>query len=110
MSVLPDLVKTSGKLARVALCESFDQRILRAAHTLNQHRLAKVILLGDYDDLDRAAVGYRTDLDGMDVLDYEGAEMQYGIKTQLAELDPNGGLDPTDPVVAGAWLVRNGLA
>jgi phosphate acetyltransferase len=110
MSILSDFTRPAGKLPRVVLCESFDQRILRAAETLDQHKLAKVVLLGDYDELDRAAVGYRTDLKDMDVLDYECAKMQDGIKAQLAEIGPNGGLDPTDPVVAGAWLVRNGLA
>ncbi|MDO8682841.1 MAG: phosphate acyltransferase [Armatimonadota bacterium] len=104
MSILSNLKSASGKLPRVVLCESFDQRILRAAHTLNQHKLAKVTLLGNYDDLDKAAIGYRTDLDGIDILDYEGDKTQTGIKSQLSELDP------TDPVVAGAWLVRNGLA
>ena len=42
-------IKPVTNLARVVLCESYDQRILRAAHTLNQHRLAKVILLGNPD-------------------------------------------------------------
>lgn len=110
MSTLSSFIKTTETAPRVVLCESFDQRVLRAAHTLNQHKLARVMLLGNYDELDRAAVGYRTALDGMEVLDYEGPKMQSGIKAVLQEIGVNGSLDPTDPVVAGAWLVRNGLA
>lgn len=110
MSTLDNFTKPTGKLSRVVLCESFDQRVLRAAHTLNQHKLAGVALLGNYDELERAAVGYRTDLGGMEILDFEDAKMQSGIRSQLAEIDPSGVLDPTDPVVGGAWLVRNGLA
>lgn len=110
MSIFANLTRPPRKLSRVVLCESFDQRILRAAHTLNQHKLAQVMLLGSYDDLDRAAVGYRTDLTSMEVLDYEGSKMQGGIKAALAEIGSGDSLDPTDPVVAGAWLVRNGLA
>jgi len=110
MSILSGFMRRPGKLPRVVLCESFDQRVLRGAQALTQHRLAQVVLLGDYDDLDRAAVGNRVQLDGMDVLDYEAAQMQEGIQAQLQELDANGSLDPTDPVVAGAWLVRSGLA
>jgi phosphotransacetylase len=68
------------------------------------------VLLGNYDELDKAAVGYRTDLDGMEILDYESSEMQGGIKTALDGLGSEHGLDPTDPVVAGAWLAANGLA
>ena len=103
-------IKPVGKLARVVLCESFDQRILRAAHTLNQHRLAKVILLGNPDLLDRAAVGNRTDLKGIDVVDYETAPVQKEIKAALAGLEPAEVTDPTDPVVAGAWMARAGRA
>jgi phosphotransacetylase len=110
MSVLTGFSKPTGKLARVVLCESFDQRVLRAAHELNQHKLAKIILLGEYEDLDRFALGYRASLDGIEVLDYEKEDTQRSIKSSLAELDPDGSFDPTDPVVAGAWLVRNGLA
>ncbi|MHB9036885.1 MAG: phosphate acyltransferase [Armatimonadota bacterium] len=110
MSMLTSFKKPTGKMPRVVLCESFDQRVLRAAHTLNQHKLAQVVLLGDYDELDRAAVGCRADLDGIDILDYESDEMQSGIKSTLESIDADGAFDPTDPVVAGAWLVRTGLA
>lgn len=110
MTVLPTFVKKAAKLPRVVLCESFDQRVLRAAHTLNQHKLAQVVLLGSFDELDRLAVGYRADLGGMDVLDYEGAELQERITARLRELELLETLDPTDPVVAGAWLVSSGLA
>ncbi|NLC55922.1 MAG: hypothetical protein GX774_03685, partial [Armatimonadetes bacterium] len=110
MSVLPNPPRRSGKLPRVVLCESFDQRVVRAAHVLNQHKLAQVVLLGDYEELERVAVGYRTDLAGIDVLNYEGEEIQTQIQAQLAALGLTDRLDATDPVVAGAWLVRNGLA
>ena len=110
MSIVQNNTKPTGKPPRVIFCESFDQRVLRAAHTLNQHRLAQVILLGDYDELDRAAVGYRASLDGIEVLDYESRDMQKGIRKSLQELGDSDGFDPTDPVVAGAWLVKNGLA
>ena len=103
-------IKPVSKLARVVLCESFDQRILRAAHTLNQHRLAKIILLGNPDLLDRAAVGNRTDLKGIDLVDYETAPVQKEIKAALAGLEPAEVTDPTDPVVAGAWMARAGRA
>jgi len=109
MSMFTAVSPQIGQLPRVVLCESFDQRVLRAAHRLNQHRLARVQLLGNMDELDRVAVGYRTELSGIDVLDYEIARTQQGIRSTLAELHLDD-LDPTDPVVAGAWLVRNGLA
>lgn len=92
------------------LCESFDQRVLRAANILNQHKLAQVVLLGDYDELDTAAVGCRTSLDGIEVLDYEGDAIQRSIRSDLRALDCDNSFDPTDPVVAGAWLARNGMA
>jgi phosphotransacetylase len=110
MSVLPINSRPAGRLPKVVLCESFDQRVLRAAHTMNQHRMAKIVLLGDYDELDRAAVGYRTTLDGMEVLDYEGDRIQSAIKSLLSASGADGSLDPTDPVVAGAWLVKSGAA
>ncbi len=107
---MDDFRTHTGRRPRVVLCESFDQRVLRAAQVLNQHKMAEVVLLGDYEELDRAAVGYRTDLRGMEVLDFESESMQERIRAQVSELDPSGALDPTDPVVAGAWLVRNKLA
>jgi len=102
--------KRVGRLPRVVMCESFDQRVLRAAHTLNQHKLAQVVLLGDYEQLDSAAVGYRGTIEGMEVLDYESAQMQSGIASGLSALHSRTGLDPMDPVAAGAWLVRTGMA
>ena len=109
MSVISNVLKPGTRLPKVVFCESFDQRVLRAAHTLNQHKLARVVLLGDYDELDRAAVGNRTSLDGMEIVNYETTEMQDSIKSLVSE-NGGSGLDPTDPVVAGAWLVKNGLA
>jgi phosphotransacetylase len=110
MFVLPTYKKPEGRLPRAVLCESFDQRVLRAAQLLSTYGFARVILLGDYNELDRAAVGYRTDLTGTEIMNCEEAKLQIGIKSRLAELDPGGNLDPTDPVVAGAYLVRSGLA
>ncbi len=110
MAILQQFSKPTARLPRVVLCESFDQRVLRAAHSLNQHKLAKVMLLGDYDELDKAAVGYRTSLDGIEVLEYESEKTQDAIKASLAEFGLGDTFDPTDPVVAGAWFVRNGLA
>jgi len=109
MSVAPNF-KLAGDLPRVVMCESFDQRVLRAAHVLNQHQLARVLLLGNRDELERAAIGYRTSLDGMEVLDYESAATQGSIRSHISELDPKGDLDAGDPVVAGAWMVGTGLA
>ena len=102
--------KPASKLARVVLCESFDQRILRAAHTLNQHRLARVILLGNPDLLDQAAVGNRTELKGIELYDYEAAAAQKEIQAAVAGLGSAEVTDSTDPVVAGAWLARTGRA
>jgi phosphotransacetylase len=103
-------IKPVAKLARVVLCESFDPRILRAAHTLNQHRLANVILLGNPELLDRAAVGSRTELKGIELCDYESAPVQKELKAALAGLGSTEVTDPTDPVVAGTWLARAGRA
>ena len=110
MSVLPDGTKFADKLRRVVFCESFDHRVLRTAHTLNQHKLARIVLLGRRDELERAAVTCRTSLQGMDVVDYESDRMQNSVSSTLAELGMSDTTDPADPVVAGAWLVRNGLA
>jgi len=108
--MFPIPIKPVATLARVVLCESFDQRILRAANTLNQHRLAKVILLGNPDLLEQAFVGSRADLKGIERFDYETAPVQKEIKAALARRGSKEDLDPTDPVVAGAWLARAGRA
>ncbi len=105
-----ELRQPARDLRRVVLCESFDQRVLKAAHVLNQHQLARVLLLGNRDELERAAVGYRTSLEGMEVIDYETAATQESIGPYVSELDPKGDLDPADPVVAGAWMVGTGSA
>ena len=110
MTVYSNVIKPAGKLSRVVLCESFDQRILRAAHALNQHKLAKVILLGDPDLLERTAVGNRSDLKGIDIIDYETPAIQKEIKASLPVMDRAEINDTTDPVVAGAWLARTGRA
>ncbi len=108
MSMFSRPMKSTDKLARVVLCESFDQRMLRAAHALNQYKLAQVILLGNPDMLDRAAVGNRADLKGIEILDYETPALQKELKAALAGVKSSEALDPTDPVVAGAWLARTG--
>lgn len=108
--MLAKAIRAASKPARVVLCESFDQRMLRAAHMLNQHRMAKVILLGNPDALDRAAAGARADLRGIDILDYESASLQKDIRAALEGLGPAEVADTTDPVVAGAWCARTGRA
>lgn len=100
----------SERLPTLVLCESFDQRVLRAAQMLNQHRFAHVVLIGNYDELERAAVGYRANLDGIEVVDYESPELRARLEAQLAGIDRGDGLDPTDPVIAGALMVRAGMA
>jgi len=100
----------AGKPPRVVLCESYDPRVLRVAHTLTRHKLAQVTLLGDHEELDRLAVGHRVSLDGIDVLNPEFEKTQHSIIADLKELGSDHDLDPTDPVVAGAFLVRKGLA
>lgn len=110
MAVLQTQKVRTRKPQRVVMCESFDQRVLRAANMLSEHKIAQIVLLGNYDELDRAAVGYRGTIDGMEVLDYESGQMQKGISDGLKSLGTAGDFDPTDPTVAGAWLVRNGVA
>ena len=110
MPVTPNFSRRSGPLPRVALCESYDQRVLRAAYTLTQHKLARVVLLGDYQELDALAVGLRLSLDGMDVVDNEEDQVRQSISAHLARSGGSTALDPTDPVVAGAWLVVAGRA
>lgn len=108
MPMFSKQIKPIDKLPRVVLCESFDQRILRAAHALNQHKLAKVVLLGNPELLDRAAAGNRTNLAGIEIIDYEAAPLQKEIQAGLAGVRSSEPLDPMDPVVAGAWLARTG--
>lgn len=110
MSVLSNYPKRPGRLPRVVLCESYDQRILRVAYALTQHKFAQVSLLGNYDELDRLATGYRLKLDGIDVLNHESAEMQGSIVAHLEGLGVGGEFDPLDPVVAGAFLVGTGVS
>ena len=110
MDIFSKATKSAGQLPRVLFCESFDQRILRAAHVLNQHKLAKVVLLGDADLLDRAAVGNRADLAGMEIIDPDTPSFQKELKAALAKTGQAEGLDPTDPVVAGTWAVKTGRA
>lgn len=102
--------KNPGKPYRVVLCESFDQRLLRAAHLLTRNKQCQVILLGNYDDLEAAAAGYSISLAGMEVIDCYKNDMQSSIASSLSGLVSKSGFDPKDPVVAGAWLVKNGLA
>jgi phosphate acetyltransferase len=108
MPVVPRFFRRSGPLPRVVLCESYDQRVLRAAYTLTQHKLARVVLLGNYAELDALAVGLRLTLEGMEVVDYEHDPLRQGLLTHLKGLGGDSALDPTDPVVAGAWLVVAG--
>lgn len=110
MDIFPQTIKRGGALARVLFCESFDQRVLRAAHVLNQHKLAKVVLLGNADLLDRAAVGNRADLTGMDIIDPDTAGFQAELRAALADAPKGKSLDPTDPVVAGSWAAKAGRA
>jgi phosphotransacetylase len=111
MPILPALSRPAGEPPRrVVLCESYDQRVLRAACALTRHRLARVVLLGEYEELDRLALGHRLKLDGIEVLGYESDALQREIVAHLGGLGGTGDLDPTDPVVAGAWLVSAGRA
>ena len=110
MTVLSKQTNRLAQLPKVVLCESYDQRVLRVAHGLTQHKFAQVSLLGKYDELDRLATGYRLSLDGIDVIDHETAEMQKTITAHLASLKLGPEFDPRDPVVAGTFLVGTGMS
>ncbi len=110
MDIFPQAIKKGGGLPRVLFCESFDQRVLRAAHILNQHRLARIILLGNADLLDRAAVGNRADLRGMEIIDPDEPGFRAELKAAVSGAAKGEASDPTDPVVAGTWAVKAGRA
>jgi phosphate acetyltransferase len=113
MSILPNYLKPSKTSVRLVFCESFDQRIIRVAGTLSRHKLARVVMLGNRDNLGLTAERYDLDLKNIEVVDYESKSIQdnfYKTKSGLVKNDAAGRLDTTDPVVMGAWLVKNGMA
>ncbi|MCF6303704.1 MAG: FAD-binding protein [Devosiaceae bacterium] len=110
MANLSNNLKQHSKSTRIVFCESFDQRVVKAAGILNSRKLARIVFLGDYDNLEVNASKYGVDLNSVDVVDYESDKIQEKIVSYLKKNDPAETLDSRDPVVAGAWLVKNRMA
>jgi phosphate acetyltransferase len=71
MSVLKDIRERAAKHNKtIVLPEGYDDRIIEAAEMITKEGVAKVILLGNPEEIERKALANGWDLSGVKVIDH----------------------------------------
>lgn len=108
--------KKLGK--RIVLPESQDPRIIKAAELLTKNKLAKVILIGNQEEIAKLATARGVDLAQVQIIDPRGSEHTNNFSEMLYEKRKSKGLSReeaarillNDNIYFGCFLVKTGLA
>ena len=111
--------KARARIQTVVLPESYDDRMIQAAELITRDGLAKVVLLGDADSLQAKAGKLGVSLEGVAVVDPNGAPQLEAYVAELVKLREKKGmtaeqaretLTGDDNLFFGAMMVRKGDA
>ena len=113
-----DGIKARAKedMKTIVLPESYDMRVIEAASKIEKEKLAKVILIGDPEDIAKSAAGY--DLTGVEIVNPETYGKLDDFIVQFYELRKRKGMTLNDArriltsnfLFFGCMMVKMGLA
>ncbi|MEA2063721.1 MAG: phosphate acetyltransferase [Gemmatimonadota bacterium] len=102
---------------KVVLPESTEERMLKATEIIMAEGIAKVVLLGDEDEIRAAASAASADLSGAEIIPLSGTPQAGELAGKLYELRKHKGMTEEQaaetlktPMYYAAMLVREGLA
>ena len=108
--------KAASNLKSVVLPESDDERILKAAHIINESKAVKIVLLGDENEINSKAKNLGLNLDGIRVINPANNEYSDEFANTLYELRKAKGMElekakalVKDRTYFGTMLVYSGI-
>jgi len=84
------------KIARVVICEGWDERCIQAAADLKQKKLAEPILLGNPKEIKKKSSKLGVNIDGVEIHDFKNSSLRKELVEKLVELRKNKGLTKKD--------------
>jgi phosphate acetyltransferase len=110
--------KAKNNPRKIVLPESSDERILKAASEIEKQSIAKIILVGNRDDLHSRAEGLGIDITGIEIIDPETSSHLDGFVSTYTERRSRKGMTEEkarqilteQTMFFGAMLVDSGLA
>ena len=110
-------VKAASDIRTIVLPEAADERVIRASEIITKEGLAKIILLGNSEEINAKAQDLGVDLSRIEIVDYLKAPQFENYVEQLYELRKNKGLTPEEarkllqsPLYFGSMMVKLGDA
>jgi phosphate acetyltransferase len=118
MSVLKDIRERAAKHNKtIVLPEGYDDRIIEAAEMITKEGVAKVILLGKPEEIERKALANGWDLSGVKVIDHLKSDKMEAYVKEFTELRKSKGMTVEqaaeilrDPLYFGVMMVKMGDA
>ena len=108
--------RASANLKYVVLPESDDERILKAAHIINESKAVKIVLLGDENEINSKAKNLGLNLDGIRIINPANNEYSDEFANTLYELRKAKGMElekakalVKDRTYFGTMLVYSGI-
>ena len=108
--------KAASNLKSVVLPESDDERILKAAHIINESKAVKIVLLGDENEINSKAGNLGLNLDGIRIINPANNEYSDEFANTLYELRKAKGMElekakalVKDRTYFGTMLVYSGV-
>ena len=93
MSVLKDIRERAAKHNKtIVLPEGYDDRIIEAAEMITKEGVAKVILLGNPEEIERKALANGWDLSGVKVIDHLKSDKMEAYVKEFTELRKSKGM------------------
>ncbi|RXJ69097.1 phosphate acetyltransferase [Veronia nyctiphanis] len=118
MRIIETLIaKARSKEMTIALCEATDKRVLRAAKQITEEQIARIILVGPYEEIVDSAKRANVSLDGMRIFDPQTSQLRHSYANVLYELRKAKGMHKEDaekqvqdPLIFASLLVKQGVA
>lgn len=109
--------KAASQKKTIVLPESHDERVLKAAQILTKEEVAKVVTLGNEENIRRSAQELGVDLQGVRIIDHEKSEMLSDFSNVFYNLRKHKGItiDQAKETLKrdlffGAMMVKEGMA
>jgi len=111
-------IRAKSKIKTIVLPESLEVRTLKATEQILAEGLAKVILVGDKDKINKVAADCNADISGAEIIDPADYAQMNSMTDKLYELRKAKGLSREDahkqltenPLALGCMLVKEGIA
>jgi phosphate acetyltransferase len=93
IDLVPIMEKIAKKnLVKVVVCEGWDERVLQAVAEILERKLAKIILLGNPEEIEKKAKELKVDVSKAEIHDFKNSELKDELIEKLVEVRKHKGL------------------